>query len=126
VLGVTKSSDGMVKAIGERMQEYRHHTPSGQNKDTWLLERSIFGMPIKDLKGLDRRSSPLWLKVSKIDNYYVGIATLFKSQLLPKGEKIGYVDIDGKRHFREPNADYGIIENWIQNSFEEAAEVKYD
>jgi len=126
VLGVAKSSEGMVKAIGDKMQAYRSHVPAGQNKDTWLLERSIFGIPVKDLKGLERRSSPLWLKVSKMDEYYVGIATLFKSQLLPNGQKISYVDTTGKKQSKSPTADYGIIENWLQGSFSDLAEVYYD
>jgi len=126
VLGVAKSSEGMVKAIGEKMQAYRSHIPAGQNKDTWLLERSIFGVPVKELKGLERRSSPLWLKVSKMDDYYVGIATLFKSQLLPNGQKISYVDSAGMRQSKAPTADYSIIENWLQGSFPDLAEVNYD
>ncbi len=125
ILGVAESSDSIVKAIGEKMQMYRSHTPVDQNKNTWLLERSVFGMPIKGLKGPERRSSPLWLKVSKVDNYYVGFATLFKSQLLPNGEKLGYEDSGGERHFKSP-ADYGIVENWVRKSFADAMEVVYD
>ncbi len=126
ILGVSKTSDLIVKTIGEQMQTYRSHTPSGQSKDTWLLERSIFGIPVKGLKGLERRSSPLWLKIAKVDGYYVGIATLFKSQLLPKGEKISYVDAAGKKRYEAPHADYGIIEKWIHGSFADSAEVSYD
>lgn len=126
VLGVAETSDMLVKIIGEKMQAYRNNAPAGQNKDTWLLERSIFGMPVKGLKGIERRSSPLWLKVSKVDDYYVGLATLFKSQLLPNGEKIGYPDSQGMRRFKAPNADYGIIEDWIQKNFKDVAEVTYE
>lgn len=120
VLGVAKNSEGMVKAIGERMQTYRNHTPNGQNRETWLLERSIFGMPVKGLKGIERRASPLWLKISKVGEYYAGIATLFKSQLLPKKDQ------DEKMCFKEPGANYSIVEAWVSESFNEAAEVKYE
>lgn len=126
ILGVGKSSDGIVKAIGERMQNYRSRIPSGFSKDNWLFERSVFGLPIKGLEGPERRSSPLWLKVAKIDDHFVGIATLFKSQLLPHDEKIDYVDSKGKRHFKPPSGNYNIIESWIVDSFPDAAEVKYD
>jgi CRISPR-associated protein Cmr1 len=128
VIGVAESSDGIVKAIGERMQRYRSQIPPGFTKDNWLLERSIFGLPVKGLDGVgvERRSSPLWLKVSKVDGYFVGIATLFKSQLLPSGEKIGYIDSGGKRQFKQPSGDYTIIENWIASNFADAEEVMYD
>lgn len=128
VIGVAESSDGIVKAIGERMQRYRSQIPSGFTKDNWLLERSIFGLPVQGLEGIEveRRSSPLWLKVTKIDGYFVGIATLFKSQLVPSGGKIGDIDSRGKRQFKLPSGDYSIIDNWIASSFSDAEEVKYD
>ena len=59
--------------------------------------RAVFGLPHNYGKGVevkpssrehDRRASPLFFHVHKIDNEYVGVALLLCSQFLPTGEKI--------------------------------------
>ena len=60
-------------------------------------QRIIFGLPHNYSKyeqdhvnpeNYERRASPLFLHIHKIENKYVGISILMKSDFLPKNEKI--------------------------------------
>jgi hypothetical protein len=98
-----------VNAMGTAMQSYR--AIQGPNRNTI---NSIFGIPIlpgpPDI-GLQRRASPLWLRVTKLDNgRYVGVATLFKS--------------DFKDGVHEVGGGYALIESFIK-TFPICLEVDY-
>ena len=89
-----------------------------QNDHDWYREREkvpsnfhprriIFGLPHNYSKhekdhvnpeNYERRSSPLFLHIHKIENKYVGISILMKSDFLPKNEKIkaGKKPVDAK------------------------------
>jgi CRISPR-associated protein Cmr1 len=89
-----------MKEIGERLQDYRSHIPIGRRK--------IFGLPLMPIIRDQRRSSPLLLRVTRLQgNSCVGIAVLFKT--------IGG-DIRAE--------DYKLIEEWIVKEFPKALEVK--
>jgi hypothetical protein len=90
------------------MQTFR--AGQGANRNT---VNSIFGIPI--LHGpnyqLQRRSSPLHLRVTKLTNgQHVGVATLFKS--------------DFKDNTHEVGGGYALIEQFVQ-SFPTSLEVNY-
>lgn len=70
-------------------------------------QRIIFGLPHNYSKyeqdhvnpeNYERRASPLFLHIHKIENKYVGISILMKSDFLPKNEKIkaGKKPVDAK------------------------------
>ena len=83
------SSDEAMNAVGTNLQQYR------QKKS--LQEKSIFGLPLKNVSG-KRRASPLLLRVSKLHGeQYVVIAVLFKTV--------------GEGVYSEK---YKIIEDWIK------------
>ncbi len=87
-----------MQAIGESLQSYRSTVP--------LNDRGVFGFPLKGVRGVERRASPLLLRVAELQgNKYVGIAVLFKTR---------YDDI--------PMRNYGIIEAWT-NEFRGKKEV---
>lgn len=84
-----------VEAIGSAMQTFR----SGQGTDR-NTKNSIFGIPIRDgpSYGLERRSSPLWLRITKLaSGQYVGVATLFKSKFKSDKYEVG----GGYRHIED-------------------------
>ena len=87
-----------MQAIGESLQSYRSKVP--------LKDRGVFGFPLKGVKGVERRASPLLLRVAELQgNKYLGIAVLFKTR---------YGDV--------PMRNYGIIEAWA-NEFRGKKEV---
>ncbi len=87
-----------MQALGESLQSYRREVP--------LNDRGVFGFPLKGVRGVERRASPLLLRVAELQgNKYVGIAVLFKTR---------YDDI--------PMRNYGIIEAWT-NEFRGKKEV---
>ena len=113
-----------------------------QNTRIEGLQRTAFGLPLRfqypqsDLDGtvvgrrepeedrIDRRASPLWLKVSKVgDDRYAGVATLFKSRFLPPGERLH--EAKGQGPPLRPPADYTLIEQFITEGFD-AREVNYE
>ncbi len=148
VLGTWDSSEHAVEAIGAALRDFRtyrepdHGQVAGwlQGKPILTVERSVFGLPIpyrysnggpsgtvqarsRDAV-VDRRASPLWLKVSKTtDGRYVGVATLFKSAFLGPGDKL-YAKTRGSTPTINPPADYALIEQFVQ-SLASAREVRY-
>lgn len=151
VLGHWKDAMEAVDAIGASLRDFRsRREPDHRNVGQWLngesidantIERAVFGLPITyryssshvsgtvqaqaGREDIGRRASPLWLKISRIDGGYIGVATLFKSRLLPDGAKLcakskrGVVPLD-------PPRDYNLIECWIADSFPNSEEVVYE
>lgn len=98
-----------VEAIGSAMQRFRAGQGNNRNE-----RNSIFGLPIfhgPPNHDLNRRASPLWLRVTKLANgNHVGVATLFKADFKP-GE-------------REVGGGYPLIEQFIA-TFPTSLEVVY-
>lgn len=150
VLGMWRSSAEAVEAIGAAMRDFRtYREPDHSQVAKWLtgsqietIERAVFGLPLQFRYGkgrpqgtvrgrtepqnetIDRRASPLWLKVSKTGaGSYVGVATLFLSRFLPSGERLH--EQHGKGAPLDPPADYSLIERFIAEEFR-AEEVSYE
>ncbi len=108
-------------AVGGALRSYRIAAANPNKTAPSLLARTVFGLPLKGVAihgaGIDRRASPLWLKLSKTQaGRYVAVATLFKSRFLP-----GDVQLNGSA----PPRDYELIERWIAERFPQRAEVRY-
>lgn len=76
-----------VNAMGKAMQGFRAERGADRNR-----ANSIFGVPILHgpSYGLQRRASPLWLRVTKLSGgQYVGVATLFKSDFKEGAHEVG-------------------------------------
>ncbi|WP_299757947.1 type III-B CRISPR module RAMP protein Cmr1 [uncultured Chloroflexus sp.] len=150
VLGIWPSSQQAVEAIGAAMRDFRtYREPDHSQVAKWLsgttiptVERAVFGLPLpfrysnNGPKGvvqgrtkpkeqaIDRRASPLWLKISKTQTgAFVGIATLFKSRFLPEGEKLHEQNEKGLP-LPLPSS-YALIEQFIKEGFS-AQEVTFD
>jgi hypothetical protein len=131
-----------VKGIGEKLRDFRHlrkpdyadvkDAIQGKSQ-TARVERVVFGLPLRfQYRSLDRpnnnawiagkyerRASPLHLKVAKLANgNYLGVAVLFKSAFLPKGEKL-----KAKNARVSLPQDYTLIESFIQTQFPNHWEV---
>jgi CRISPR-associated protein Cmr1 len=85
-----------------------HDWKYGKHVKDFHPRRVIFGLPHNYGKGAalavmpelqnkpypdgyfkhDRRASPLWLHIHQIGSQFIGVATLFPADFLPKGEKI--------------------------------------
>jgi CRISPR-associated protein Cmr1 len=149
VLNMWKSSDAAVETIGAAMRDFRtYREPDHGNVAKWLqgqaiptVERAAFGLPLPYrysgggpsgiVQGrfrppaIDRRASPLWLKVSKTSGgNYIGVATLFKADFLPAGEQL-YAKTRGGPPPVAPPQGYELIEQFITESFPECQEVSY-
>lgn len=149
VLGTWRSWEAAVEAVGAAMRDFRtYREPDHASVTKWLqgqsiptVERAAFGLPLPyhyskgGLSGvvqgrvtqptLDRRASPLWLKVSKMSTCsYIGVATLFKSAFLPSGEKL-YAKTRGSPPPITPPQDYGLIERFISEKFPDCQEIVY-
>lgn len=149
VLDVWSNSERAVNAIGEAMRDFRtYREPDHTNVARWLageniytVERAVFGLPLPyrysdggpsgvvqgriRKPAIDRRASPLWLKVSKtVNGRYVGVATLFKSAFLPTGEKL-HAKTKGTPPPINAPEDYMLIEQWIAEKFPKSQEVRY-
>jgi CRISPR-associated protein Cmr1 len=146
VLGVWPTADQAIEAIGNALRDFRNRRePDHRNMASWLkggtidgVERSVFGLPIpvrytnrlsdviqaRNRNGtIDRRASPLWLRVSKsADGVYAGVATLFKSRFLPEGAQLRAGD---RSNSVSPPRGYHLIEEFITDKFPRAIEVKY-
>jgi CRISPR-associated protein Cmr1 len=78
---------GAVERTGKAMQEFR--------KQRSVVDNSVFGIPVKNLTpqqslGLSRRSSPLWLRVTRLaSGEHVTVATLFKSDFAKDAHEVG-------------------------------------
>ncbi len=146
VLGIWRTWDSAVTAIGRAMRDFRsYREPDHKEVAKWLngqaittVERSAFGLPLPfrysdggpsgvvqghlDKPALERRASPLWLKVTKTTNgNFIGIATLFNSQFLPAGERL---HAKGGIPSIPPPPNYKIINDWI-GTFADAQKVSY-
>jgi CRISPR-associated protein Cmr1 len=87
-----------VEAIGTTMQTFR--AAQGENRNEL---NSIFGLPIRHdpSPSLQRRASPLWLRVTKLaSGEHVGVATLFKANFTAERREVG--------------GGYTLIERFIQ------------
>jgi len=109
-------------AVGGALRSYRIAAANPNKTAPPLLARTVFGLPLKGVQiqgnpAIDRRASPLWLKLSKTRaGRYVAVATLFKSRFLPDG-----VQLNGSA----PPRGYQLIERWITEKFPQRAEVHY-
>ena len=132
-----------VEGLGAKMRDFRNRTaPDHDGVLNWLtrgkspgkVERAVFGLPLpfrythSRARGVveganhDRRASPLWLRVVKLDNRsYVGVATLFKAEFLPDGERL---QIKGKRGQVPAPSDYVLLEDFITTQFPRRWEVQ--
>lgn len=128
--------------IGGRMRDFRsRRRPDYETMRDWMkrgatprtVERAAFGLPLPFrysrggpfdvVQGSqhDRRSSPLWLRVTKLGNgHHVGVATLFKSAFLAERESL---QLQRGRRTTAPPEDYSLIEEFIA-SFPTHLEVK--
>jgi len=119
-------------SIGGRMRDFRNRRrPDYDTMRDWMrhgatpttVERAAFGLPLPFrysrrgpfdvVQGSqhDRRSSPLWLRVTKLTNgRYIGVATLFKSVFLAERESL---QLQRARRTTAPPADYSLIEQFI-------------
>jgi len=135
VLGLWPSTNQAMEEIGTALQRFRGPRGRGpqdrvrrRESGIGLLERAVFGLPIKGVDAkeggsqVDRRASPLWLKVSKtVKGNYAGIATLFSSRFLPER---AFLQASGRR--ADPPADYGLLEGFVREYFAAAQEVRYE
>ena len=132
-----------VEGLGARMRDFRNRTPPDhdgvldwltRNRAPDKVERAVFGLPLPfrythprvwgvvEGASHDRRASPLWLRVVKLDSKsFVGIATLFKSEFLPDGERL---QIEGKRGQVPAPSDYALLEDFITTQFRHTWEVQ--
>ncbi len=95
------SANEAMRFIGKKLQDYRRTI-------TPLHRRKIFGLPLKDVDMKHRRSSPLLLRITKLQGeQYLGVAVLFKT-------KVAGISM----------SDYELIEKWIAQDFPKALEVK--
>lgn len=149
ILGKWTSAEATLDVIGSAMRRFRNRRePDHANVARWLngqristVERSVFGLPIPyrysnngpsgTIQGrtnhpqIDRRASPLWLKVSRLESgNYIAVATLFKARFLPEGETL-YAKTRGHTPPIAPPTSYGLIEQWIEESFPEVQRVNY-
>ncbi|HDQ72525.1 MAG TPA: type III-B CRISPR module RAMP protein Cmr1 [Chloroflexi bacterium] len=128
--------------IGGQMRDFRsRRRPDYETMRDWMkrgatprtVERAAFGLPLPFrysrggpfdvVQGSqhDRRSSPLWLRVTKLGNgQHVGVATLFKSAFLAERESL---QLQRGRHTTAPPEDCSLIEEFIA-SFPTHLEVK--
>jgi CRISPR-associated protein Cmr1 len=127
--------------IGGRMRDFRsRRKPDYDTMRNWMrrgptpptVERAAFGLPLPFrysrgpfdvVQGSlhDRRSSPLWLRVTKLTSgQYVGVATLFKSAFLAERESL---QLQRGRRTTAPPEDYSLIEEFIDD-FPTCLEVK--
>ena len=95
--------------IGTKMKAFRAAQRPDHNR-----KNAIFGLPIMhdpETRSVKRRSSPLWLRITKLDNgSYVGVATLFKSEFLPGKPSVG--------------SGYPLIEQLVTSEYK-GLEVQY-
>jgi CRISPR-associated protein Cmr1 len=134
--GPWRSADEAIEAIGSAMQRFRaRRQPDSGAVAAWLqddrrpptVERAAFGLPLPFryadggpsdvLEGekSERRRSPLGLRVTRLANgSFVGIAVLFHSQFLERGENIEFK----KSHQNTaPPPNYDLLETFITTSF---------
>jgi CRISPR-associated protein Cmr1 len=129
VLGRWERASSAVDDVGAKFRGFRIGDRRGGRTAPSLMERAVFGLPLRGLDiqpphgwpAIDRRASPLWLKVSgTTDGGAVVVATLFRCRFLPNGATLA-------RAGREepPPANYDLIERWIRTAFPTAQEVRH-
>lgn len=144
VLGLWRSSAEAVEAMGAAMRDFRsRREPDHREVARWLsgggidtVQRAAFGLPLpfRYTQGpsavvgasdrgrlIDRRASPLWLKVSRTAaGGYAGVATLFCSRFLPRGAALSAAG-----HQAPPPADYRLLQQFVEKQFK-SVEVEYE
>lgn len=129
VLGTWDRASTAVDALGAGLRDFRVTQKTGTQTVPPLVDRAIFGLPLWGLsiqaergeRAIERRASPLWLKVSKMSGGGVAaVATLFRSRFLPPDVRLGRGD-----RFSPPPSDYALIERWVAESFPSARRVDY-
>jgi CRISPR-associated protein Cmr1 len=137
------TSEIAVEAIGAAMRDFRSYREPDHNavrafldtgKQPPTVERAAFGLPLPFrysdggpadvLQGgtHERRSSPLSLRVSQLaSGQFVGVAVLFESELLPRGEKLQF---QRSKKRTDPPETYDLIRQFIAEKFN-ALEVKF-
>ena len=99
------NADAAMRDIGASLQDYRRDINP-------IQKRKIFGLPLMGVDNKSRRSSPLLLRITKLQGeQYVGVAVLFKTKVETRTEQFS-------------TADYALIERWITQDFPKALEVK--
>jgi CRISPR-associated protein Cmr1 len=116
VLGMWRSVDAAIDAIGRGLRDGRAAVP--------LAQRAVFGLPLQGVtatagrapaRRVERRASPLWLSVSRTaSGNIVGVATLFRSRFLDEGGSLATAQ-----------QDYAVIERAVRSQFPSAVEVAY-
>lgn len=126
------SYQSALDGIGAQMRDFRgYRRPDHDTVRGWMelgrtpptVERAAFGLPLPFrysrggpfdvVQGQkhDRRSSPLWLHVTRLSNgRYVGVATLFKSAFLAPSELI---QLQQRKRTTLPPSDYTLIEQFV-------------
>jgi CRISPR-associated protein Cmr1 len=119
--------------IGKQYSLFRPDkvTAQGSAARSWA-DRIVFGLPmagqpdigavqISASPTIDRRSSPLWLRITRLadGNGYVGVATLFKGTFLPPNVRLYATrkDQPAKGGPIDIPASYGLISAFINNCF---------
>lgn len=99
------NADVAMRDIGASLQAYRGSINP-------IQRRKIFGLPLMGVDNKNRRSSPLLLRITKLQGeQYVGVAMLFKTKVETRTD-----------HFS--TADYALIDRWVTKDFSKALEVK--
>jgi hypothetical protein len=94
-----------MRDIGASLQDYRREINP-------IQRRKIFGLPLMGVDNRNRRSSPLLLRITKLQGeQYVGVAVLFKTKAETRTEQFS-------------TADYTLIDRWVTQDFPKALEVK--
>lgn len=152
VLGIWPNAMQAVDEIGSAMWDVRNRAePDHQQVANWVngkkintVQRAAFGLPLPfnytngprgivvegrrspKEKQINRRASPLWLKVSKVQGLgYIGIASLFNARFFPIDELL-YAS-KPKAPPVPPPVDYALITDWLDDKkrFPASQEVKY-
>jgi CRISPR-associated protein Cmr1 len=99
------NADAAMRDIGASLQDYRREINP-------IQRRKIFGLPLMGVDNRNRRSSPLLLRITKLQGeQYVGVAVLFKTKAETRTEQFS-------------TADYTLIDRWVTQDFPKALEVK--
>jgi len=99
------NADAAMRDIGASLQDYRREINP-------IQRRKIFGLPLMGVDNKSRRSSPLLLRITKLQGeQYVGVAVLFKTKVETRTEQFS-------------TADYTLIDRWVTQGFPQALEVK--
>ena len=96
------------------------HDTASERSSVFHPERVVFGLPHdygkheKDKVNavhFNRRASPLFFHIHKINNFYIGVSIVFKSIFLPVGEKIQA----GDKKINQ-SINFGIIDDFLDGN----------